>query len=117
MFQVYQKVLLVHGTIGESPQHGLDGLLTVSRNDDAFPAIAWPVCDSHFKALVYLQPGPNKLRFDFSSPKMGNGVTSNPIHASYLTIHMLPTTNSPPLQLAILLAKDSRNLLILSSQG
>jgi hypothetical protein len=106
-FQVYQKVLLVNGTIGEPGQHALDGTLTVSRLDDNFPPISWPVCESHFKALVYLQPGPNKLRFDFSSPKLGNTTSSNPIHSSYLTIHMLPAGNAPPLQLAILLAKDS----------
>lgn len=104
---VYQKVLLVYGTIGESAQHALDGTLTVSRADDNFPATSWPVCDSHFKALIYLQPGPNRLRFDFSSPKLVNSSTSNPIHASYLSVHMLPNTNAPPLQLAILLGKDS----------
>ena len=105
--QVYQKVLLVSGTIGEAAQHELDGTLTISRLDDSFPAISWPVCDSHFKAIAYLQPGPNRLRLEFSSPQLANSATSNPIHASYLTVHMLPATNAPPLQLAILLAKDS----------
>lgn len=104
--QVYQKVLLVQGTVGDA-SHALDGTVTVSRLDDGFPPISWPVCSSNFKALIYLQPGPNKLRFDFSSPKLSNSSSSNPIHASYLTVHMLPTTNAPPLQLAILLAKDS----------
>ena len=52
-------------------------------------------------------PGANRLRFDFASPKLANSGSSNPIHASHLTIHMLPPINAPPLQLAILLAKDS----------
>ncbi|KAI9147857.1 zinc metalloproteinase [Paramyrothecium foliicola] len=104
---VYQKVLLVHGTIGEPSQHVLDGTLTVTRLDDNFPPISWPVCESHFKALVYLQPGPNKLRFDFSSPKLSSNASSSSLHSSYLTVHMLPTGNAPPLQLAILVAKDS----------
>ncbi|CAF3474880.1 unnamed protein product [Fusarium graminearum] len=104
---VYQKVLLVYGTIGNPAEHALDGTLNVCRLDDNFPAISWPVCNSHFKALVYLQPGPNKLRFEFSSPKLPNSNSSNPIHASYLTVHMLPINNSPPLQLAVLVAKDS----------
>jgi hypothetical protein len=52
-------------------------------------------------------PGANKLRFDFSSPKLPNSNSSNPIHATHMTIHMLPPMNAPPLQLAILLAKDS----------
>jgi hypothetical protein len=52
-------------------------------------------------------PGANRLRFDFSSPKLANSGSSNPIHASYLTVHMIPPIGTPPLQLAILLAKDS----------
>jgi hypothetical protein len=79
----------------------------VSRLDDGFPPTYWPVSDSHFKALVYLNPGPNKLRFDFTSPKLANSNSSNPIHSSYLTLHMLPSLTAPPLQLVVLLAKDS----------
>ncbi|KAG8409636.1 hypothetical protein J3458_018727 [Metarhizium acridum] len=104
---VYQKVLLLHGTIGEPGQYSIDGNVVISRYDDSFPAISWPVCESHFKALVYLQPGPNKFRLDFSSPKLANSSSSNPIHASYLTLHMIPPMNAPPLQLAIIVAKDS----------
>lgn len=85
----------------------MDGTVTVSRLDDGFPPIYWPVCESHFKALVYLTPGANRLRFDFNSPKLSNGGSSNPLHSSYLTVHMVPPMNSPPVQLAILLAKDS----------
>src|SRR5580700_11497545 len=84
-----------------------DGNLTVSRLDDDFPPIYWPVCESHFKALVYLNPGPNKLRLDFSSPKLANSNSTNPIHSSYINISMMPMTNTPPLQLVILLGKDS----------
>jgi hypothetical protein len=104
--QVYQKVLLVHGTIGEPSHLPIDGTLTVSRLDDAFPPISWPAYDSRFKALVYLLPGANRLRFDFWSPKLASG-GPGPVHSTYLTIHMIPPTGSPPLQLAILLAKDS----------
>lgn len=104
---MYQKSLLVYGTIGETAQQTLDGTLVVSRHDDNFPPISWPVCGSHFKALIYLQSGANKFRLEFSSPKLANSSTSNPIHASYLTVHMIPSLNSPPLQLAILVGKDS----------
>lgn len=105
--QVYQKVLLIYGTIADPATQALDGNLTVSRLDDGFPPTYWPVSESHFKALVYLTPGPNRLRFDFTSPKLANSNTSNPIHSSYLTIHMLPPLTAPPLQLVILLGKDS----------
>lgn len=52
-------------------------------------------------------PGANRLRFDFSSPKLANSGSSNPIHSTYITVHMVPPMNAPPVQLAILLAKDS----------
>jgi len=97
----------VYGTVADPSTQAIEGTLTVSRVDDDFPAINWPVTESHFKALVYLNPGPNKLRFDFSSPKLRNSNTSNPIHSTHITIHMMPMNNSPPLQLVILLGKDS----------
>ncbi|KAK4653187.1 hypothetical protein QC762_505880 [Podospora pseudocomata] len=103
----YQKILLVYGTVGDPSQQSVDGIVTLSRLDDNFPPVSWPVCNSHFKALVYMMPGANRLRFDFSSPKLANSGSSNPIHASYLTVHMIPPVAAPPLQLAILLAKDS----------
>ncbi|OAR05887.1 hypothetical protein LLEC1_05431 [Akanthomyces lecanii] len=106
---VYQKTVLLYGTIGDSATTTtpMDGTITVSRLDDDNQPISWPVCDSHFKVMAYLQPGPNKLRFDFASPRLANSTSSNPIHSSHLTIHMIPSTGSPPLQLAIVLAKDS----------
>ncbi len=79
----------------------------MSRQDDAFPPISWPVSDSHWKALIYLMPGANRLRFDFTSPKLANNNTSNPIHSSYVTLHYVPPLASPPLQLVILLGRDS----------
>lgn len=57
--------------------------------------------------MVYLEPGPNKIRLEFSSPKISNSSTSNPIHVSYVTVHMMPPLGKPPLHLAILLGKDS----------
>ncbi|PHH58998.1 hypothetical protein CDD81_3956 [Ophiocordyceps australis] len=104
---VYQKVLLIHGVIGEPGLPPIDGTIVVGRFDDSFPPVTWPVCESHFKAIIYLQPGPNKFRLDFFSPKLANSTSSNPIHASYLTLHMLPALNAPPLQLAIVLGCDS----------
>ncbi|KAM0322409.1 hypothetical protein ACHAQA_009476 [Verticillium albo-atrum] len=103
---VYQKFFSVYGTIGDPSQHTIEGVVTVTREDDQFPATEWKVCDSHWKSVVYLQPGPNRLRFDFSSPKLSNSSTSNRLHSTYLTINMTPPYNAP-LQLAILLASDS----------
>lgn len=85
----------------------MDGNLTVSHHQDNFPAVNWPVCDSHFKALVHLTPGPNRLRFEFSSPKLASPGSSVTPHSSWLNINYLPLVSNPPLQLAILVAKDS----------
>lgn len=85
----------------------IEGNLTISRSDDYCPNTFWPVSDGHFKAVIILSAGPNRLRFDFTSPKLANSTTSNPIHSSYITIHYLPPQTSPPLQLVIVLGKDS----------
>ncbi|KAI9773321.1 MAG: hypothetical protein M1840_007536 [Geoglossum simile] len=104
---VHQKVLLIFGQIGDPTQLRLDGSLTVSHHQDCFPPTNWPVYESRFKALVYLTPGPNRLRFDFISPKLSINTTSNPAHSSWLIINMVPLTSAPPLHLAIVLARDS----------
>lgn len=105
--QVNQKVLLVYGQIGDPRQHPLDGNVTVYHHQDNFPSTCWPVTASHFKVLVHLVPGPNRLRFDFVSPKLSTGSTHPAIHSSWICINYLPLVNNPPLQLVILLGKDS----------
>lgn len=106
MGQVHQKVLLVYGQIGDPRHHTLDGTLTVVHNHDQFPSTTWPVSESHFKALVHLVPGPNRLRFEFTSPKLSLGSAAYS-HASWISINYLPLINAPPLDLVILLGKDS----------
>ncbi|KAK6608967.1 zinc metalloproteinase [Botrytis cinerea] len=87
---VYQKVLSIYGTISDPSEVQIDGTLTVTRLDDGFPPTYWPVSE-----------------FDFTSPKLANSNSPNPVHSSFLTLHMLPTLTNPPLQLVILLGKDS----------
>lgn len=81
--------------------------MTVCHLQDSFPPTSWPTNDSHFKALVHLTPGPNRLRFDFTSPKLASTNSSIPAHSSWMNINLLPLATSPPLQLVILLGKDS----------
>ncbi|QIX00130.1 hypothetical protein AMS68_005647 [Peltaster fructicola] len=102
---VHQKVLLIFGQCAD-PQQPLDGTLTVHHHQNNFPAQQWPVNDSHFKALVCLQPGPNRLRLEFTSPRL-QAPGSNNAHTSWIHINYLPLNDSPPIQLCILLAKDS----------
>lgn len=104
---VHQKVLLIYGQIGDPRQHPLDGSITVYHHQDAFPSVSWPVTSSHFKALVHLVPGPNRLRFDFVSTKLSSGSTHPAIHSSWLCVNYLPLVNAPPLHLVVLLGKDS----------
>ena len=101
-----QKVLLISGTLAEC-QQPLDGHLIVCHHQDSFPATQWPVCDSHFKALVHLQPGPNRIRLDFLPPPSRR--QSHPLvpHSSWININYLPLSSVPPLHLVILVAKDS----------
>ena len=103
---VHQKVLLIFGECADA-QKPIDGNLTVYHHQDSFPSTQWPVCDSHFKALVYLQPGPNRLRLDFASPKLASPTGQLQTHSSWISINFLPLISSPPLHLCILVAKDS----------
>ncbi|EZF80742.1 hypothetical protein H110_07635, partial [Trichophyton rubrum MR1448] len=105
---VNQKLLLLYGTIGErDPQKTpLDGSVAVHHLQDAsFPAIAWPVRASCFKALVHLVPGPNRVRLEYVSPKQAPSAAP---HTAWINVNYLPLANSPPLQLAILLGSDSQ---------
>ncbi|KAL8928542.1 MAG: hypothetical protein Q9208_001776 [Pyrenodesmia sp. 3 TL-2023] len=104
---VNQKVLLVYGQVADPTQQAFDGTLTVCHHQDNFPPTTWPVSESHFKALVHLFPGPNRIRFDFTSPKIVSNNSSIPVHCSWMNINYLPATTSPPVQLVILLGKDS----------
>lgn len=99
-------MLLVYGKVGDGSAP-LDGTITIVHDKATFPPTSFPVNESHFKALVYLQPGPNRLRLDFFSPKLPPNESSIPAHSSWLMINYLPLTNTPPLQLVILVAKDS----------
>ncbi|KAI4664833.1 uncharacterized protein J4E79_003131 [Alternaria viburni] len=104
---VHQQVLLIFGQIGEAQSKPLDGTLTVNHHQGRFPSTCWPVHDSYFKALVHLEPGWNRIRLDFASPKVSSPNTSVPSHASFININYLPLSHSPPLQLAIILGHDS----------
>ncbi|KAH8157153.1 hypothetical protein CIB48_g11093 [Xylaria polymorpha] len=98
---VYQKVLLVTGVIGQDPHPQIDGTVLVYRPDKAFPSTSWPVQGARFKALIYLFPGPNTICFEYR--RSGTIVT----HRSSIVLYMFDPKNAPPLQLAIVVAKDS----------
>lgn len=107
MKQVHQKVLLIYGQVGDPRQRSMDGTLTVHHHQDSFPSTSWPVTGSHFKALVHLVPGSNRLRFDYAPPKRSSIVGSPVNFSTWFNINYLPLSNAPPLDLVILLGKDS----------
>ena len=100
-------MLLIYGQIGDPAHRAFDGTLTVNHHQETFPPTSWPVSESHFKAVVHLTPGPNRLRLDFASPKLASANSSIPTHTSTTNINYLPLVNSPPLQLVIIMGKDS----------
>lgn len=104
---VHQKVLLVYGQIGDPRLHPLDGCVTINHHHDSYPPVSWPVNSSHFKALVHLSPGPNRLRFDFVSSKLSSGSSHPAVHSTWICINHLPLVNTAPLHLVMLLGKDS----------
>lgn len=107
---VHSKIIVIAGEVNEPQLRAIDGNLAVQHDKEgyAFPTTNWPVSDSYFKALVYLTPGWNKLRFDFTSPKLSTSSTGAPsIHSSYIMLNYLPLNTAPPLHLVILLGKDS----------
>ncbi|KAL1303129.1 hypothetical protein AAFC00_006562 [Neodothiora populina] len=104
---VHQKILLINGVVGEL-QKPLDGELTVCHHQDHFPPTAWPVSDSYFKALIVLQPGPNRLRLDFvPQQRRPSNDKALEVYSTFISINYLPMISAPPLHLAILVAKDS----------
>ncbi|WEW55182.1 hypothetical protein PRK78_000611 [Emydomyces testavorans] len=100
---VNYKIILIYGQIGDARSPPVGGTVTLNLLNEPFPPTTWPVRESHFKALLYLVPGRNKIRLDFFSPKIPNAT----VHQSTISVNYLPSTNCPPLQLVILLGKDS----------
>ena len=99
-------MLLVYGTVGPN-ERPLDGTVTITHHQEHFPATTWQVTDTHFKALLHLCPGTNELRLDFSSPKLVGNSAPNTLHTARFRINYMPLNAAPPLQLVILLARDS----------
>lgn len=95
--------MLIYGQIGDARGPPVDGTVTVNMLNESFPPTMWPVKESHFKALLHLSPGPNKIRLDFSSQK----IPSAAAHQSVISVNYLPMTNCPPLHLVVILGKDS----------
>ncbi|EJD32777.1 hypothetical protein AURDEDRAFT_77464 [Auricularia subglabra TFB-10046 SS5] len=95
---VHQRCVLLKGRV-----FGDEDYITVSTADthgaSTFPDQTWPVCASHFKALLMLSPGANVVT-------LANGSVKHSLKVNYL-----PLLQYPPLLLAIMVAKDSPLLM------
>ncbi|KAE9964191.1 hypothetical protein BLS_008568 [Venturia inaequalis] len=115
----HQKVLLIRGQIGDYDSVGdlhlsgtpvqkpYDGTLFIFSHQDSFPVFSVPVVGSRFKVLVHLQAGKNLLKFEFVKARASHSNGMNDGHINFLTLNYMPLNASPPLHLAILVAKDS----------
>lgn len=79
---------------------GSNGCVVVHHHLDGYPATKWSVCNGYFKALVRLDPGPNRIRFEYINSKSAS-------FSSDLVISYIPLTGNPPLHLALLMGSDS----------
>ncbi|KAK3989066.1 metallopeptidase [Cladorrhinum sp. PSN332] len=104
---VYQRSLIVSGRCtSEAALEKLDGYVNVETLDQSnnlsFPAQRWPMCNGYFKALVLLSPGLNRvivtLAYD-AEDKVE------------IPLRYTPLLQTPPLHLAIMVAKDSPLLM------
>lgn len=98
--QVSYQVVLIQGHIPTPTK--MNGTITVKYNRNQSPTTTWPVSDSKFKALVYLNSGPNGFSLEFSPAGS---------RTKYLSTHHLihhPMTSCPAIKLIIVHAKDSQ---------
>uniref|UniRef100_A0A8H7N707 Uncharacterized protein n=1 Tax=Bionectria ochroleuca TaxID=29856 RepID=A0A8H7N707_BIOOC len=96
---IYQRCLLITGQCEASNQQ--DSFVQVDTTNESgietFPSHRWPLCGGWFKCLVLLTPGKNIVKLS----------TGNGEHTTELPLTYIPLTNTPPLHLAIMVAKDS----------
>ncbi|CZR69422.1 related to jacalin-like lectin domain-containing protein [Phialocephala subalpina] len=102
---VHQRAVIL---IGQSESDSFDeDFLAIHTGDstkDTFPRQNWPLSQRQFKSLVILSPGTNSLVLEHCHDGKVIAHTS-------LTITYVPLLQTPPLHLAIMIAKDSPLLI------
>ncbi|EMD88431.1 hypothetical protein COCC4DRAFT_205340 [Bipolaris maydis ATCC 48331] len=103
---IHQRCLLVAGTYGfEAAEGSYIHVTTKAANkSENFPEQTWPLAGGHFKALVMLSPGLNRLEFAY--------ICNDCIeHTVETNVNYWPLMQYPPLHLAIMVASDSPCLI------
>lgn len=103
-----RAVLLIGETAKDLPDDvPEDDHITISTRDaeraHTFPIQRWPVSKGHFKALVILSPGENFLSLHYGPDESECKL--------YVELMYIPQLQTPPLHLAIMIAKDSPLLI------
>ncbi|ODQ65800.1 hypothetical protein NADFUDRAFT_82762 [Nadsonia fulvescens var. elongata DSM 6958] len=91
---------MLHGTAG-NVDFPTNSNVIIHHHLDSFPEQKFPVSQNYFKALVHLQPGPNEIIVDYEIPD------TKMIAKSTINIVYIPLLQNEPLQLALILGKDS----------
>ncbi|KAH7351342.1 zinc metallo proteinase [Rhexocercosporidium sp. MPI-PUGE-AT-0058] len=103
---IYQRALIIIGKCLDSGS--TEDFLVITSTDPAqvtsFPTQNWPISEGRFKALVILSPGENILIFHHQH----NGLQ---LASTTLKLTYVPLLQTPPLHLAIMVAKDSPLLI------
>jgi putative peptidase family protein len=94
------QIVLIEGHIPTPKQ--MDGTITIRYMRNQCPVTSWPVSDSRFKALVYLNSGPNGFTLEFSPAGSRSKYSS-----SHMLVHH-PMISCPAIKLVIVHAKDSK---------
>ncbi|XP_014557357.1 hypothetical protein COCVIDRAFT_15360 [Bipolaris victoriae FI3] len=103
---IHQRCLLVTGTYGfEAAEGSYIHVTTKAANkSENFPEQTWPLAGGHFKAMVMLSPGLNRLEFAY--------ICNDCIeHTVETNVNYWPLMQYPPLHLAIMVASDSPCLM------
>ncbi|KAI5465037.1 putative peptidase family-domain-containing protein [Mariannaea sp. PMI_226] len=109
---VHQRCLLITGQC-KGFEKVNDGFVQVETKGEGesinFPTQRWPLCHGWFKSLVILQSGENIINFIADSSSSSSSSKESP--SLQIRIRYIPLLQTPPLHLAILVAKDSPLLI------
>ncbi|TQN69658.1 putative zinc metalloproteinase [Colletotrichum shisoi] len=102
---VHQRCVIVKGTYSVDDDGNADTFATVETHDGTstdtiFPTQSWPIAGRQIKIVAMLSPGRNALAITRS-------VGADKIVVLELNLNYVPLLQSPPLHLAIMVAKDS----------
>ncbi|GBB83528.1 hypothetical protein RclHR1_10220012 [Rhizophagus clarus] len=104
---VHQRILLIYGRAGPQDMD-FESKITVEHHENNFPSTTWQVFNSHFKCLIHLDSGLNNIKFILDTKPFSSD--SIPLTTTF-QVYYSPLLQNPPLNLAILVAKDSKEII------